>query len=127
MYIQFFHFFESRRGRARQAQSSFVILEERNDRPATLLAREEKEQHDIASSFIPSKAPMSTNALGIAQQARERSAQSLLQNFTEDNSLQQLQEYCQKTKAFLTDEFLEQSLDKKRCVLTYRSQNITFR
>eukprot|EP00551_Chaetoceros_affinis_P008024 CAMPEP_0203680408 /NCGR_PEP_ID=MMETSP0090-20130426/39147_1 /ASSEMBLY_ACC=CAM_ASM_001088 /TAXON_ID=426623 /ORGANISM="Chaetoceros affinis, Strain CCMP159" /LENGTH=749 /DNA_ID=CAMNT_0050548463 /DNA_START=86 /DNA_END=2335 /DNA_ORIENTATION=- len=110
------------RGRARQAESSFVILQERNDRPATLLAHEEKEQHDIASSFIPSNDVVNTDALAVGQEARERNAQPLLQNFTKNNSLQKLQEYCQKTKAILTDTFVEKSLDKKHCVLTYQSQ-----
>jgi superfamily II DNA/RNA helicase len=41
------------RGRARQENSSFVMLNQRRDRPATLLAQQECEQHSIASSFVP--------------------------------------------------------------------------
>ena len=41
------------RGRARQENSSFTLLSERADRPATVLAQQEREQHAIASSYVP--------------------------------------------------------------------------
>ena len=41
------------RGRARQADSSFVVLSEREDRPTTLLAEVEQLQSTIERDFQP--------------------------------------------------------------------------
>jgi ERCC4-related helicase len=43
------------RGRARQAYSSFVMLNERSDGSAALLARQEMEQHAVAASLSGSR------------------------------------------------------------------------
>lgn len=110
------------RGRARQAESSFVMLSERVDRPASMLARQETQQHAIASCFAPKKSTSSNESNELAQKSRERGASMFLLNPTEAQSLANLNIYCKKTKAAL-----EETTSKIRgsgdfsCKLIYRS------
>jgi ERCC4-related helicase len=108
------------RGRARQADSSFVMLNERPDRPATLLAQQEMEQHVVASSFRPTASPSGITAQDItAQQSRERGAAKYLCGVSEQQGLGNLNIYCKKTKAICAEEWT--GTTTKHCKLTYRS------
>lgn len=106
------------RGRARQANSSFVMLDEREDRPATLLAQQEVEQHAIASSFSPS-ASLNQNEDLEAQRNRERNATAFLNDVSDKNAISKLNTFCIKTKAPFQEKW--ESHTKKRCRLSYKS------
>jgi len=90
------------RGRARQANSSFVMLDQRHDRPAALLAQQEEEQHRIASTFVPEKGSNPVAAI-TAQQNRERGCAAVLDGVNDITALAKLNLYCKKTKV-LCDE-----------------------
>ena len=92
------------RGRARQENSSFIALSQRADRPATLLAAQELEQHAIASSFDPRKRKIDAPQEMASQTSRERSAASLLLgDATPTTALAAVNLYCKKTKATLQE------------------------
>ncbi len=110
------------RGRARKQNSSFVMLDEREDRPAETLAQQEIAQHAIASSFSLSKTPSSHDQTKEfqAQESRERNAKSLLHDISEQSALSKLHTFCMKTKVSLDEKWEEQRLEK-RCQLSYKS------
>lgn len=86
------------RGRARQEGSTFVVLDQRDDRPTALLAQQETEQHTIASTISPQHIT-DPAARARAQRDRERSARPILSTgITEDTAMAKLHHYCQKTK-----------------------------
>ena len=89
------------RGRARHAKSSFVMLDEGADRPASLLTKQEAEQHNVASSFVPENSTTNTKAIEKSQKSRERSAESYLLKPSEDHSVANLNIDCKKTKVVL--------------------------
>lgn len=100
------------RGRARQEHSSFVMLSQRADRPASLLAQQEREQHVLVSSFSPANAKADTSAEITAQTSRERGARPVLfEELTDSNALSLLNLYCKKTK-----------VDCKECATTVATQ-----
>ena len=107
------------RGRARQANSSFVMLDEREDRPAIMLAQQEVEQHKIASSFSPSTSLNQNEDLS-AQRNRERNAEAFLENVTEKTALAKLNTFCMKTKIPFKEEW-ERCRTKTQCKLSYKS------
>ena len=92
------------RGRARHEKSSFVMLSERADRPASVLAQQEKEQHDVASSYSPTLARCDDAADKAAQTSRERGAAAVLEQDVTENSLSALNLYCKKTKVVLEEQ-----------------------
>lgn len=94
------------RGRARQADSSFVVLSERADRPAALLAQVEQQQLAIAQRFVPASSTEGEVARRAAQTSRERGARELLMRpVSTESALATLQQYCQKTKVVLEEQF----------------------
>ena len=112
------------RGRARQADSSFVMLDERADRPASLLAEQELEQHAVASTFKPV-----TSADGLAHDtathlSRRRNAQPVLDNATAVTAIAALNTYCKKTKVVL-DEHRVQKGGAWEVNMTYTSPLVT--
>ena len=107
------------RGRARQANSSFVMLDEREDRPAIMLAQQEVEQHKIASSFSPSTSLNQNEDLS-AQRNRERNAEAFLENVTEKTALAKLNTFCMKTKIPFKEKW-ERCRTKTQCKLSYKS------
>eukprot|EP00956_Cyclotella_meneghiniana_P000037 scaffold83_cov57-Cyclotella_meneghiniana.AAC.3 len=114
------------RGRARHSKSSFVMLSERVDRPASMLAQQEAQQHAVASSFRPTISASSGKIDEVAQKSRERGALSFLLNPTVDNSLGNLNIYCKKTKAVLEEKTVKtKGSSCFTCNLTYRSVTIT--
>ena len=109
------------RGRARQENSSFIALSQRADRPATLLAAQELEQHAIASSFDPRKRKIDASQEMASQTSRERSAASLLLgDATPTTALATVNLYCKKTKTTL-QEGLEAVSGGWQCNLRYES------
>ena len=97
------------------------MLSERPDRPATLLAQQELEQHVIASSFKPASLQSTLAADCAAQKSRERAAAALLtQDVSEATALQVFHTYSKKTKADIEEEYT-QSGSVHRCKLTYRT------
>ena len=111
------------RGRARHAESSFVMLDERADRPASLLAKQEAEQHNVASSFVPENFTSNRKANEESQKSRERSGASYLLNPSEDNSIGNLNVYCKKTKVVLEENAKKTkgSTNAWSCSLVYQS------
>ena len=68
-----------RRGRARQADSSFIIMSERSDRPVSFLAAGEQEQHSFLRDFKPADSDQnSREKQRTAQTQRELTAKPLL-------------------------------------------------
>lgn len=93
-----------RLGRARQSDSSSIVLHERSDRPTALLQEALAMQNQIVASFTPSKDREGiAERERLAQEFRERSAAALLAAAppTLLNVLQVLNEYKTKTKARL--------------------------
>ena len=111
------------RGRARQADSSFVMLDEREDRPATMLAQQELKQHAIASSFCPKVSVMNENEEMQAQQNREHNAAGFLNNITEGTALSKLNTFCTKTKIPFEETWdnPHSNNNDKCCKLSYKS------
>lgn len=101
-------------GRARQTDCALVVLEERSDRPISLLRQVESTQESIIQKFDPSKIDKKRHAdMALdAQRHRERQASTILQHNNNMNDIQNnnqngrsyvaiLNEYQQKTKASL--------------------------
>lgn len=109
------------RGRARQENSSFVMLSQHLDRPASLLAQQEREQHALASSFSPANTRADTSAEIAAQTSRERGARHVLfEELTDSNVLSLLSLYCKKTKVECQECFTIVAA-QTHCSLTYES------
>ncbi|KAJ1565172.1 Interferon-induced helicase C domain-containing protein 1, partial [Nowakowskiella sp. JEL0078] len=84
-----------RRGRARQANSSFLVLDEREDRPVTDLLVAEKDQHDVISKISEAGIPDNTVRLIEAQKSRIRNARAILMKES-DSPLAIVKLYAQK-------------------------------
>ena len=110
------------RGRARQADSSFIIMSEQEGRSIESLAQAEKQQLDIAHSFQPGPAA-GDHALAItAQKSRESNAHGTLSeaSLTADTAVLALNLYCRKTKVVLEENSFREGSDWV-CFLTYAS------
>jgi len=81
----------------------FVMLDKRADRPASLLAKQEAEQHSIASTFVPNKSTTDPKANLASQKCRERNGASYLLQLSEEISMANLNTYCKKTKVILEE------------------------
>ena len=111
-----------RRGRARQAGSSFIIMSERSDRPVSLLAAGEQEQHCFLQEFTPVATSQSYEKQCIAQTSRENTAKLLLMKEIDLTSVVgALNGYCQKTKTSLEETYTSQKAGSMRCSLRYES------
>jgi len=126
-----------RTGRARQQDSSIVVLDERLDRPLALLESARNLQDKIVQDYDPSQTPgLDEAAERKRQQSREQSpaAHAVLNDPAkcQSNPLQALNEYVKKTKAALAQEFIPQrrtdgggdgdgNTKHVCCNLTYRS------
>jgi Helicase conserved C-terminal domain len=111
------------RGRARQENSSFVMLNQRRDRPASLLAQQECEQHSIVSSFVPGS-PVHFIDPAIALQAlkdREKNSACFLCDISESTALSNLNIYIKKTKALIEEVYELDATSWTICRLTYGS------
>ena len=112
-----------RRGRARQAESSFIIMSERSDRPVSFLAAGEQEQHSFLQDFTPVASDESyyKKQRG-AQMSRENTAQPLLlKDVDTTNVIGALHGYCQKTKTSLEETYTSVKAGHVTCSLRYES------
>lgn len=90
------------RGRARQENSAFVVLQERKDRPTHKLASAEKQQIELIRNFKPAPCKKLDSKDIQAQESRERIAVRLLAGkFDRVTCSQILNSFCQKTKVAL--------------------------
>jgi superfamily II DNA/RNA helicase len=113
------------RGRARQADSHFVVMRERIDRPVALLETIEQEQLAVVRAFSPSalRSANGTDAKLIeAQKSRERGAANLLKDgIGVTKVLSVLNLFCKKTKVDLVETYELDAEGKTDCRLTYHS------
>ena len=110
-----------RRGRARQAGSSFIIMAERTDRPVSFLAAGEQEQQSFLQDFTPGNG-QSAKKQRIAQTSRETTARPLLMKDVDMASVVgALNGYCQKTKTPLEVTFTSLTGGYVECSLRYES------
>ena len=96
------------RGRARQKNSSFVVMSERGDRTVNDLSNIETLQSNISTNFKPSTidSQEQLKKQRNAQLSRERNVTKLfVKGWTLDTSLQQLNLLCRKTKVTLMEEY----------------------
>lgn len=102
------------RGRARQKDSSFVILSEQEGRSAEALAKAEQQQLKIAQTFQPREGGGTIDQQKeiAAQMSRERGARDVLSaafaagdGSAEASAVSTLNLYCKKTKVVLEEGF----------------------
>jgi len=107
------------RGRARQADASFIVLNERYDRPAVMLEAIAQAQNEFihSKSYSCELDEGMTMKLRKAQYSREANAHAVLWR---PPSLALLNEYCQKTKVQLEEHYNSTS-NGWECILTYES------
>eukprot|EP01068_Selenidium_serpulae_P006650 Selendium_serpulae@DN4464_c0_g1_i2.p1 len=113
--------FPQGRGRARQADSSFVVLAERADRRVAELVAAEQRQRAVVQSFAAG------TGLGFGSEADREAAERRKQQSREQGALSVLNGampplatlnlYAKKTKAQLQEDYLPDG----ECVLTYTS------
>eukprot|EP00923_Selenidium_pygospionis_P007031 GHVN01012123.1.p1 GENE.GHVN01012123.1~~GHVN01012123.1.p1 ORF type:complete len:634 (-),score=45.91 GHVN01012123.1:209-2110(-) len=114
-----------RRGRAREADSSFIIMSERRDRPVSFLATGEQNQQTFLQSFEPvGEDRTSEEKRRKAQTSRELTARPLLMEKIEMTTVvHALHAYCQKTKTSLEESFTPLTVNggDVTCLLAYNS------
>lgn len=118
-----------RSGRARQQDSSIVILDERPDRPLTALETARDLQDQVIATYDPATAPPANDRVERnKQQSREQSAYRSVfadpnhQSKLNARPLHWLHLYTKKTKASLSEEPTAKHHNTKFvCTLTYRS------
>ena len=115
------------RGRARQSDSSFVVLSERADRPTALLAEVEQLQSTIVRNFQPVTTQRSREELQAAQRCRDQTARDMLslnqspcQASSDSKALAELNSYSQRTKGDLEERFSMRG-EVWECTLVYQS------
>ena len=111
-----------RRGRAREAGSSFIIMSERPDRPVSFLSGGEQEQQGFLQGFTPVASGTSGEKERIAQRSRELTASTLLQKKVDTSTvIGTLNAYGQKTKTALQETFISVAGSNVKCLLKYES------
>jgi ERCC4-related helicase len=109
------------RGRARQSDSSFVVMKEQSGRDVATLAQVEAQQQVIVSTFEPVDSHFLWEKNKCAQQSREHTAASiLLKPVDRTTVLSLLHQYVQKTKGNLNDVYTTTTIDVE-CVIMYDS------
>ncbi len=88
------------RGRARQADSSFVVLSERADRPVSVLEDTERQQQELIQNFkLAPHSEVDREKEVLAQKSRERAAKGCLSGHVDvRTALSKLNLFCTKTK-----------------------------
>ncbi|CAM9615817.1 unnamed protein product [Ectocarpus sp. 13 AM-2016] len=120
------------RGRAREEDSSFVVLRERPDRTTAYLEAVERQQQRLVRCFRPSAAGSAAAAAGdaalvAAQRARERGAHEALLGAAAakggggGGALSAINFFAQKTKAALEDGWSNGAGGQWVCTLSYES------
>lgn len=92
-------------GRARQNDSSAIVMKQRQDRPVAMLEKVKSRQDEIIKEFDPTKVQINHDANKRAQNDRERNAAKLLSKMDEIDKkpVAILNIYVSKTKALLTN------------------------
>ena len=117
------------RGRARQADSHFVVMSERPDRTVRQLEEIEQLQSKLVHTFDSTKLSADqnkslNNKLLAAQLSRERSARDVLTKSSTATAIEAvslLDLYGKKTKASVEDTYAREGAAMWRCTLTYSS------
>ena len=116
-----------RTGRARDHDSSIVILDERPDRPLAMLEDVRAMQDEIVQAFDPSATNPHQNNPQMEQARQLNREQTALRRILEkhprchQHSLKAIHEYTQKTRASLMDEYSMCGHGRFQCTLTYQS------
>ena len=113
-----------RTGRARDRDSSIVILDERPDRPLAMLESIRAMQDTIVETFDPSSVQINQETERTRQLNREQNAlRAILQKHPRcpQHSIKAIHEFKAKTKASLTDEYTFRGDGIFQCTLTYES------
>lgn len=115
--------FQQGRGRGRQADSSFIIMSEREDRTIERLAAGEVAQKEFLHEFQPSPSDGSSlESQRKAQANRERSAKNLfMKDVDASSAIAAVQGLCQKTKAPLQESYSTSTRGDVTCKLVYQS------
>jgi ERCC4-related helicase len=109
------------RGRARQANSDFIVMRERADRRVASLGAAEVHQQQVVHDFEPNHEADNERLRGV-QRAREHGAyDTLMQPFTADTALEVLNIYVSKTKASVDDYPCKNRQGHWVCMLVYTS------
>ena len=111
------------RGRARQEDSSLVVLAERADRPTAVLQAAEQEQARLLRTIQPRSSSQGPDAAAIAAQvSREKNALSHLivaqQQVNARGALSILNTFCAKTKVVVSESYFE---SERRYEIVYES------
>jgi hypothetical protein len=111
------------RGRGREANSRFVVMRERIDRPVSLLERIEQEQLAVVRAFSPPAFGSAAATEATAQKSREHGAAAVLNtdSLTCATVLAVLNLYCKKTKVDLVEAYEFGADGLCQCRLTYHS------
>jgi ERCC4-related helicase len=110
------------RGRARQADSDFIVLAERPDRTVQQLLHAETHQAEFIRRFQPALDEGMDASVAKAQRSRELSAKALLfKEHDEKTVLSVLNSYCSKTKVHLDESYPEPLATSVCCSVVYTS------
>ncbi|KAK3276379.1 hypothetical protein CYMTET_15542 [Cymbomonas tetramitiformis] len=111
------------RGRARQADSSHVVMAQREDRTVSQLAAAESQQQQIIQQFDPAEvSAIDTQQQKSAQLCRESQAKDGLKSATGlENAVAALNLFVKKTKANLSEKFPCVTIKTCSCTLHYQS------
>ena len=112
------------RGRAREVDSSFIILSEQEGRSAEQLAVAEQRQLAVAQSFEPTvRGPAEVEKERVAQRTRERGARHVLEAAQLEEGkgvLSALNLYCKKTKVNVLEALFKEG-GNWVCTMSYKS------
>jgi len=112
-------------GRARQVESSIVVLEERHDRPVSNLETVRVLQDELVQDYNPSANDAASDGTERRRQTdRERSAfRSILENVSkcQMSPTAAMNDYVKKTKALKTVEYRRLQDGTFRCTMRYKS------
>lgn len=110
------------RGRARQENSSFVVLRERNDRPTSVLANVEKQQIELIQNFKLEDNKIAPKNKYKVQLGREANALNVLYGeLNLETAISKLNIFCQKTRITLQVSHIFGKNKKYETLLKYKS------
>lgn len=107
-------------GRARDQDSSIVLLEERPDRPLALLESVRSRQDTMVREFNPSESTVDEGAEKKKQLDRERNAFNAVFLRSSTSPVADVKQFVSKTKASLIEDCVRVG-DTFKCIFKYRS------
>jgi superfamily II DNA/RNA helicase len=113
-----------RTGRARDQDSSIVILDKRPDRPLAMLESVQIMQDTIVEAYVPSSVERNDATAQSRHLHREQSAlRSILERHPRcpKHALKAINEYIAKTKAVLMDEYTIRGDGLFQCTMIFQS------